>query len=401
MSRARLFQPIDVAGLEIRNRLWMPPMCMYSAAPLGPELGRPTPWHQVHYGARAIGGVGAVIVEATGVVPEGRISINCLSLHDDRQIPSFAAIVDRIHEGGARAFIQLNHAGRKGSSLAGWRTGRPTPEEGAWQVVAPSAIGFDAGSPTPRALTGDEVLATVDAFAQAARRAIQAGFDGVQLHAAHGYLIHQFLSPASNRRSDQWGGDFEGRTRFIRQVVRAMRAQIGRAPLLVRLSATDWTQEYPEDGRPGWTLADTQRLAPLLGDDGASMINVSTGGNVADAVVRGGAGYQVFAAAAVRQALEGGQGRGTEAGICGQDVPAKPNEPPAVGLQRVEPSLPVSACGLITAPEQAEQILVDGAADVIEIGRVLLSDPMAPLAWAHRLRSDLEVPAQYRRGARR
>jgi len=393
MSHARLFQPITVADLEVRNRLWMPPMCMYSAAPLGQELGRPTPWHQVHYGSRAIGGVGAVIVEATGVVPEGRISVNCLSLHDDAQIPSFAAVADRIHAGGARAFIQLNHAGRKGSSLPGWQTGWPTQEQGAWQVVAPSAIPFDAGSPTPRALADDEVLATVDAFAQAARRAIRAGFDGVQVHAAHGYLIHQFLSPASNTRTDRWGGDFEGRTRFVRRVVRAIRAQIGSAPLLVRLSATDWTQEYPEDGRPGWTLADTRRLAPLLADEGASMINVSTGGNVADAAVGGGVGYQIFAAAAVRRALEESGGRGGDEGV--------PAGAPVVTVERGEPRLPVSACGLITAPEQAEQILVDGSADAVEVGRVLLSDPMAPLAWASRLRADVDVPEQYLRATRR
>ncbi len=384
MPRSQLFSPVTVAGLDVRNRLWMPPMCMYSAAPTGEELGRPTAWHQVHYGARAIGGVGAVVVEATGVVPEGRISVNCLSLHDDAQIPSFAAVADRIHAGGARAFIQLNHAGRKGSSRAGWETGWPTAEEGAWQVVAPSAIPFDASSPMPRALSEGEIPALVESFAEAARRAMEAGFDGVQVHAAHGYLIHQFLSPASNRRSDRWGGDFAGRTRFAREVVRAIRTRIGDAPLLVRISATDWTQEYPADGRPGWTLADTERLAPLLAEDGASMINVSTGGNVADARVGGGVGYQVFAAAAVRRALS------DDGGAIGAAAPVPGS-----------PRIPVSACGLIVSAQQAEQILVDGSADVIEIGRVLLSDPMAPQAWASRLRADAPVPDQYLRGTRR
>ncbi|MCI1787173.1 MAG: NADH:flavin oxidoreductase/NADH oxidase [Actinomyces sp.] len=378
MPHAQLFTPVSIAGLTARNRLWMPPMCMYSAAPLGEELGRPTPWHQVHYGARAIGGAGAVIVEATGVVPEGRISVNCLSLHDDAQIPSFSAVVERIHAGGAAAFIQLNHAGRKGSSRAGWLTGAAAPEEGGWQVVAPSPIPFDAGSPTPRELTEEEILGLVGAFADAAGRAIEAGFDGVQIHAAHGYLIHQFLSPASNRRADRWGGGFEGRTRFVREVVRAVRARIGDAPVLVRISATDWTQEYPSDGRPGWTLADTERLAPLLARDGASMLNVSTGGNVPDAAVGGGVGYQVFAAAGVRRAL--GVNEGVPAG---------------------EPRIPVSACGLIVAPEQAEQILVGGDADVIEIGRVLLSDPMAPMAWAARLHVAPDAPRQYLRATRR
>lgn len=372
MPSVRLFQPITVRDLEIRNRLWMPPMCMYSAVAAGPELGRPTEWHQVHYGARAFGGPGAIIVEATGVVPEGRISVNCLALHDDAQIPAFAAVADAIHRGGAAAFIQLNHAGRKGSSRAPWLPGFANAEEGGWQVVAPSPIAFDAQSPVPRALSGDEVDAVVEAFAAAAARALEAGFDGVQVHGAHGYLVHQFLSPASNQREDRWGGDFEGRTRLAREIVRAVRARIGEAPLLVRLSATDWTQEYPDDARPGWTLADTQTLAPLLVADGADMINVSTGGNVADARIPRGVGYQVFAASAVRRAL--------------QDASTEHGE------------VPVAACGLIVAAEQAEQILLDGDADVIEIGRVLLSDPMAPLVWARRLRSQQpSLPDQYLR----
>lgn len=374
MPHSRLFEHVTVGSLEVRNRLWMPPMCQYSAAPMGPELGRPTDWHQVHYGARALGGVGAVIVEATGVVPEGRISVNCLSLHDDAQIPSFARIAHLIHAGGARAFIQLNHAGRKGSDRAGWESGPATVDEGGWQTVAPSAIPFAAGKPVPLELDERGIAGVVKAFAAAARRALEAGFDGVQVHAAHGYLIHQFLSPASNHRTDRWGGGFEGRTRLAREVVRAIRAEVGTAPVLVRISATDWTQEYPADRRPGWTLEETQRLAPLLVADGADMINVSTGGNVADARIGSGPGYQVFAAAAVRRSL-------AEAGV-GDRVP-------------------VAACGLILQAEQAEQILADGAADVIETGRVLLSDPMAPLVWRARLRQPSAWPNQYLRATAR
>lgn len=349
-------------------------MCQYSAAPLGPEMGRPTDWHLIHYGERARGGVGAVIVEATGVTPEGRISINCLSLHDDAQIPSFRRLAEVIHAGGARAFIQLNHAGRKGSTYAGWKAGdgHPSVEEGGWETLAPSSVPFAPGDPAPRALDEDEIRGIISSFAAATRRALAAGFDGVQIHAAHGYLIHQFLSPASNTRTDGWGGDFEGRTRLAREVVRAVRGAAGPAPVLVRISATDWTQEYAGDGRPGWTLEETQRLVPLLVEDGVDGVNVSTGGNVADARIAGGPGYQVFASAAVKRSLE------------------------AAG--RV---VPVSACGLITAAEQAEQILADGAADIIETARLLLTDPWAPQAWRARLRAHYSLPDQYLRGTQR
>ena len=373
MSRARLFEPVLVGGLEVPSRLWMPPMCQYSAAPVGAGMGMPGDWHRLHYGTRALGGVGAVIVEATAVVPEGRISVNCLSFHEDACIPAFGELARLIHAGGAAAFIQLNHAGRKGSARAGWLEGHAGAEEGGWQVVAPSPIPFAPGWPVPRELTDEDVLGVVEAFAQAARRAVEAGFDGVQVHAAHGYLIHQFLSPASNHRTDRWGGDFGGRTRLAREVVRAIRAAIGDAALLVRVSATDWTQEYPADGRAGWTLEDTLRLAPLLVEDGVDMVNVSTGGNVHDARIAGGPGYQVFAASAVRDVLGWGGGR----------------------------TVPVAACGLVLAPEQAEQILADGRADVVEIGRVMLTDPMAPRVWRGRLRVEQGWPEQLRRGTAR
>ncbi|WP_043535786.1 NADH:flavin oxidoreductase/NADH oxidase [Actinomyces polynesiensis] len=373
MPHAKLFEPVPVAHLEVPNRLWMPPMCQYSAEATGPRMGMPTDWHRVHYGASALGGVGAVIIEATAVAPEGRISVNCLSFHEDDRIPAFAELARLIHAGGAAAFVQLNHAGRKGSARAGWLQGHAGPDEGGWPVVGASPVPFATGWPVPRELSDAEVEGVVEDFAHAARRAVEAGFDGVQVHAAHGYLIHQFLSPASNHRTDRWGGDFAGRTRLAREVVRAIRDAIGDAALLVRVSATDWTQEYPEDGRPGWTLEDTRALAPLLVEDGADMVNVSTGGNVPDARIGSGPGYQVFAAAAVREAV------GTGGGRC----------------------VPVAACGLVLAPEQAEQILVDGRADVVEIGRVMLTDPMAPRVWRRRLRVDPGWPPQLERGTAR
>ncbi len=369
MTAPRLFAPLKVGSVEAPNRLWMPPMCQYSAAPAGDGLGRPTDWHLVHYGARALGGVGAVIVEATGVVPEGRISVGCLSLHDDSRIPDFARLADVIHEGGAKAFIQLNHAGRKGSSRVQWESDRgPAPvDEGGWETVAPSPIPFGPDDPSPRALEAEEIAGIVGAFAAAARRAVDAGFDGVQIHGAHGYLLHQFLSPDSNRRSDEWGGSFEGRSRLIREVVRRVRDSIGDAALLVRLSATDWLEDDARPGARSWTLADTTRLAPLLVGDGADMLCLSTGGN-ALAPIPIGPGYQVFAAHAVRRAL-------ADAGL----------------------SAPVSTVGLIRSAEQAEQILLDGSADVVEIGRDLLADPMLPRLWAARLRAELPMPPQYNR----
>ncbi|QPK81478.1 NADH:flavin oxidoreductase/NADH oxidase [Schaalia sp. ZJ405] len=374
MARSLLFSPITVGGIDIPHRLWMPPMCQYSAAASGDELGRPNSWHLVHYGSRAQSGVAAVIVEATGVVPKGRISINCLSLHSDDQIPSFAALATVIHEAGAAAFIQLSHAGRKASGRPMWEEDLgPVPHEcGGWTPEAPSSIPFQEGTTPPRQLDEDEVDAIADAFAQAARRAMEAGFDGVQIHGAHGYLIHQFLSPASNTRDDQWGGDFEGRTRFLREIVRRTRASVGSGALMVRLSATDWVEDDSHPGSHSWTLADTLRLAPLLVEDGVDMLNMSTGGNVITPVPAG-PGYQVESARMTRQALR-------DAGL----------------------NTPIATVGLIRSAMQAEQILVGGDADVVEIARPLLTDPMIGHVWAGQLRAEATpLPAQYRRGVRR
>lgn len=391
MANVRIFSEVAVHSLPVKNRVWMPPMCQYSAvpesdlAPSGPWLplggvelqGAPTQWHLQHYAARALGGVGAVIVEAAGVTPEGRISTHCLSLHDDALIPAFAELTEAIHAGGAAAFIQLNHSGRKGSRPQGWLDkGARGEDEGGWGLVAPSALPFSAADRIPAELSEEDILGLVDAYAQAARRAVEAGFDGVQIHGAHGYLIHQFYSPFSNHRSDAWGGDFEGRTRFFREVARAMRAAIGSAPVLMaRISATDWLNDpdapsAKPDERSGWTIADTRRLVPMLVEDGVDMFCMSTGGNVPDAAIPAGPGYQVGAAQAVKETLH------------------------EMGREDIL----VSACGLITSPEQAEQILVLGAADVIEVGRPLLTDPTLPYEWRSRMRLDADMPSQYARG---
>lgn len=390
MAKIQLFTQVHVGSQTVKNRVWMPPMCQYSAVPakgIEPSgnwlplagidrQGAPTQWHLQHYTARALGGVGAVIVEATGVTPQGRISSHCMSLHEDALIPAFAELANAIHEGGAQAYLQIVHSGRKGSRPQGWADQGVRPlDDGGWELSAPSPIPFTAKDRVPRELTAEEIAQTVEDFAQCARRAIAAGFDGVQVHAAHGYLIHQFLSPLSNERDDQWGGDFEGRTRFMREVTRAVRGSIGDAALLVRISATDWLADPQaptgvEDPRHGWTIAETQKVAPLLVEDGADMICVSTGGNVMDAPIPAGPSYQLPAAAAVKRSL----------------------------ISAGHADIPVSAVGLIHTAEQAEQALLLGAADVIEIGRPLLTDPTLAQQWRAAVRSDAELPAQYKRG---
>lgn len=390
MANIQLFSPVSVASKTVKNRVWMPPMCQYSAVPddaLNPSgpwkplagvemLGAPTQWHLQHYAARALGGVGAVIVEATGVVPQGRISTHCMSLHDDALIPAFAELAQAIHAGGAAAFIQINHSGRKGSRPQGWADrGVCALEDGGWELVAPSAIPFTDKDRVPAELSEEQILGVIADFSAAARRAIAAGFDGVQIHSAHGYLLHQFLSPVSNHRQDEWGGGFDGRIRLLREVVRGVRQAIGDAALLVRISATDWLGDPAaptgtDDERTGWTIADSQRLAPLLVDDGMDMICVSTGGNVMDVKIPAGPAYQLPAARAVKQALaQSGHGH-----------------------------IPVSAVGLLTCAEQGEQALLMGSADVIEVGRSLLTDPTLPSAWRSALRQESELAPQYARG---
>lgn len=373
-----LFTPVtlptpDGHGLEVGNRAFVAPMCQYA---VDDTDGVPTDWHLSHLGALAAGGFGLVVAEATAVEARGRISPRDLGLWDHDQIPAHARLVDFIHGQGRAAGVQLAHAGGKASTwpmLPGFPGTTVPAAEGGWQTVSAvdGPVLPDLGP--AEELTQEGIDRVVASFVEATRRADAAGYDVVQIHAAHGYLIHQFLSPASNHRTDRWGGDFGGRTRLAREVVRAIRAAIGDAALLVRVSATDWTQEYPADGRAGWTLEDTLRLAPLLVEDGVDMVNVSTGGNVHDARIAGGPGYQVFAASAVRDVLGWGGGR----------------------------TVPVAACGLVLAPEQAEQILADGRADVVEIGRVMLTDPMAPRVWRGRLRVEQGWPEQLRRGTAR
>lgn len=356
-----LFDPITLRGLEIRNRVWIPPMCQYMVEA---QDGVPTPWHLVHLGGLARGGAGAVVVEATGVVPEGRISPQDLGLWNDEQRDAFRPITDFVHSQGAVAGIQLAHAGRKASTSRGWGpsagAGTVGADQGGWQPVGPSPIAFP-GLATPTELTTEGIAEVVRAFATSARRAVDAGFDLLELHGAHGYLLHEFLSPLSNERTDQYGGSLENRARALLETVDAVRAEVGEdVPLVVRLSATDWIEG-------GWDLPETEQVSAWLGEHGVDLVSVSTGGNVADAAIPVGPGYQLPFATAIRQAT----------------------------------GVPVAAVGMIDDPFQAEQIVALGQADVVLVGRGALRDPNFPIRAAQALRVDLPYrPAPYERAYR-
>lgn len=357
--RIRLFEPISLRGLTVRNRIWLPAMCQYSVAA---RDGVVTSWHLAHLAARAIGGFGLLHTEATAVAPEGRISAQDAGIWNDEQAQAWRAVVEAVHAQGAAIGIQLAHAGRKASVRQPWRGGESlSADEGAWQTVAPSALAFDRLE-APRALELDEIARLPGVFADAAERAVGVGFDLIQIHAAHGYLLHEFLSPLSNQRTDAYGGDLAARARLLLEVVAAVRARVGdEVPITVRISATDWANG-------GLSVADSTELAGLLEDAGVDLIDVSTGGNV-PADIPLGPGYQVPAAAQVRTA-----------------------------------GLPVSAVGLITRPEQAEQILVDERADVVLVGRAALDDPNWALHAADALlgaRAAELWPPQLVRGRRR
>lgn len=346
-----LFDPLTLRGVTFRNRIGVAPMCQYSAA----EDARPTEWHLAHLLQRALGGAGLVCVEATGVLPEGRISPACLGLWNEAQESSHARLAQAIARGGAVPGIQLAHAGRKASRRPTWQHG---PAEPGWEVVGPSATGFGDYA-TPHALTPEEIEALPKAFAESARRAVRAGYGFVELHGAHGYLLHQFLSPLSNTRNDAWGGDFAGRTRLLLDATDAVRAAIPDAmPLFVRLSHTDWVAG-------GWDTEETVALSRLLKARGVDMISVTSGGldhrQKIDLVPL----YQVPGAEAVRQG----------AGI------------------------PVAAVGLITTPEEAQAVVADGRADMVLLARAVLRNPYWPAQAAIALgRPEALVPPQYDRG---
>jgi 2,4-dienoyl-CoA reductase-like NADH-dependent reductase (Old Yellow Enzyme family) len=338
---ARLLDPITIRGVTLRNRIAMSPMCQYSAVD-----GLVNDWHLVHLGSRASGGVGLVMVEATAVTPEGRISPSDTGIWDDHHIEPLARIARYVQSQGAVPGIQLAHAGRKASCEPPRLGGKPlAPDAGAWPVIGPSAIPFDVGSPVPQALDESGIETVVAAFEAAARRALTAGFRVIEIHAAHGYLLHEFLSPLSNQRTDSFGGSLENRIRLPLLAAERLRKLIpNELPLFLRISATDWTEG-------GWDLPQSIELAKHLHEVGVDLVDVSSGALVPRAKIPVAPGYQVPLAHAIRH----------EAGIR------------------------TGAVGMISDPPQADAILVDGSADIVLIGRQLLREPY----WAFRAYREL------------
>ncbi len=351
-----LFSPLTIRDITFRNRVFVSPMCQYSSVE-----GMPTDWHLVHLGSRAVGGAGLVMVEATAVVPEGRISRSDSGIWSDAHAEAFKPVAAFLKQHGAVPGIQLAHAGRKASTAAPWLGGGPVgPEAGGWQPLAPSAIPFDAGYQVPREMTEADISACAAAFVAAARRSLSAGFEVVELHFAHGYLAHEFLSPLSNRRTDDYGGALENRMRFPLRVAASVREMWpDKYPLFVRISATDWAEG-------GWDLPQSIELSRRLKDIGVDLIDCSSGALVPRAKMQVGPGYQVPFAEAIRR----------DAGIA------------------------TGAVGMITEARQAEQIIAEGKADVVLLARAMLRDPYWPLHAAQVLGADARWPVQYERAAR-
>lgn len=362
---SHLFSPLTLRDITFAHRAWMSPMMQFAAVPEGPETGTPTDWHLQHLGSRAVAGAALVMVEATAVDPSGRSSHRDLGLWNERQAHAFRRITDFLKAQNAVPGIQIVHAGRKGSTGIPWSddTG---PQHRDWTTVGPSDVSFGS-LPPPIELGIDGIAAIVEAFAAAARRAAEAGFQTLEIHGAHGYLIHQFLSPHSNHRQDQYGGSLENRMRFALEVAEAVRVSWpSHLPLFFRVSATDWLAGDTDDHRPGWTLDDTISLAARLKRLGVDLIDVSSGGSAPDARIPVAPGYQVPFAARIRKEIE----------------------------------ISTAAVGLITQAEQAESIVADGEADAVFLARALLRNP----AWIRQAAEDLghrlPHPVRYARAFR-
>jgi 2,4-dienoyl-CoA reductase-like NADH-dependent reductase (Old Yellow Enzyme family) len=349
----KLFSPFRIREIELKNRIVVSPMCEYSA-----KDGHPQAWHLVHLGSRAIGGAGLVFTEASAVEKRGRISSADTGIYEDAHVESWRPIVEFIRSHGAIPGMQLAHAGRKASTMPPWTGGKPVSvQDGGWEPVGPSALAFDAGYTVPHALPVSEIGEIVGAFKKSAERALAAGFEVIEIHAAHGYLLHQFLSPLSNTRTDEYGGKLENRIRLTVQVVRAVReVWPQRLPLFVRVSATDWKEG-------GWDLAQTIALARELKPLGVDLIDASSGGTALGVKIPLGPGYQTGFAEAIRK----------EAGIA------------------------TGAVGMITEPIQAETILATEQADLVFLARELLRDPYWPRRAAKALDVKIKGPVQYER----
>lgn len=354
MKSAMLFEPFAMRGVRLPNRIVVSPMCEYSASE-----GMANDWHLVHLGSRAAGGAGLVIAEATAVTPEGRITYGDLGLWKDEQIEPLRRVVEFVKSQGSVAGIQLAHAGRKASTDLPWMGGAAIApgQPNGWQVVAPSAIPFHDGDPLPHELTADDIRGIVQAFRSAARRALAAGFEVIEVHAAHGYLLHEFLSPLTNRRTDEFGGSLENRARAVLEVVRGVREEMPeRLPLWLRISASDWVEG-------GWGIDESVELARMVKPLGVDLIDTSSGGNLPHAKIPVGPGYQVPFAARIRKEAE----------------------------------MATGAVGMITTAEQAEAILESGQADVVLLAREFLRDAYFPLRAAQELGVTPAVPKQYLR----
>jgi 2,4-dienoyl-CoA reductase-like NADH-dependent reductase (Old Yellow Enzyme family) len=349
-----LFSPFTLRGIQFANRIVVSPMCEYSSFD-----GFANDWHMVHLGSRAVGGAALVITEATAVTADGRITDGDLGIYKDEHIEPLRRITKFIKGQGSVAGMQLAHAGRKASTAAPWDGGAVIApgNPGGWQVAGPSAVPFQAGDPIPRELTTAEISEIVQAFVAGAKRAVAAGFEVLEIHGAHGYLAHEFLSPLSNHRTDQYGGSFENRIRFTIELVTAIRAAIGdQLPLFLRISATDWTEG-------GWTIEDSIELARRVKPLGVDLIDVSSGGNVVGAKIPLGPGYQVPFAERIRTEVE----------------------------------IPTGSVGMITTPQQADEIIRSGQADLTFLAREFLRDPFFPMHAAVALGVHPQTPKQYLR----
>ena len=352
VSEIDLLSPLTIRNITFRNRVGMSPMCQYSA-----EEGMANDWHLVHLGSRAVGGAALVMVEATAVLREGRITPGDMGIWEDKHIAPLARIASFIQSQGSVPGIQLAHAGRKASCSEPWRGGiaLKSKEVGGWPIYAPSAIAFDEGSPIPIALEEADIRSIVNAFEDAARRALEAGFKVIEIHAAHGYLLHEFLSPISNKRNDQYGGSLENRARLLMHISASLKKMIpNEFPLFVRISATDWLEN-------GWDIEQSLLLARLLKQQDVDLIDVSSGGMVPKTHIPVGKGYQTPFARRIRE----------EAGI------------------------KTAAVGLITEAQHANEIVTSGEADFVFLGRELLRDPYWVLQAEREFGNDPTWPLQY------
>lgn len=352
-TKSRLFSPLKIKSVEFRNRIAVSPMCMYSS-----EDGFSNHWHLVHLGSRAVGGAGLIISEAAAVSPEARITPDDLGIWKDEHIKGLQEIVSFAEAQDTVMGIQLAHAGRKASTTSPWKGGACIPEgNGGWQTVAPSAIPFNEKDPVPLQLDASGINKVKDDFRSAAKRALKAGFKVVEIHAAHGYLLHEFLSPLSNKRTDNYGGSFENRTRMLLEVTEAVQ-EVWPAdlPLFVRISATDWVKD-------GWNEKESVELSKILKDKGVDLIDCSSGGLVPHAKIPVQKGYQVGFAEKIKS----------------------------------EAKILTGAVGLITTPEEAEEILKKDQADLVLLAREFLRNPYFPMEAAQTLEEEISWPSQYER----